>query len=112
MMAQGWGKQHMVCEWTHLRMDEGRQAWPLRPGEPRSSCCPQGAGQMGTGGSRGFSDLGPSPGLLLCCLWWAAPGLGPGGLQFTVPTTDHLCLEDAVTLLVLLPKPWWDAEKP
>ena len=44
--------------------------------------------------------------------WRAAPGLGPGGFQFTVPTIDHLCLEDSVALLVLLPKPWWDAEKP
>ena len=69
MMAQGWGTQHMVWEWTHPSADEGRQAWGLRPREPRSSCCPQGAGQMGTGGSRGFSNLGRSPGLLLCGLW-------------------------------------------
>ena len=69
MTAQGWGTQCMIWEWTHPSVDEGRQAQGLRPGEPRSSCCPQGAGQMGTGGSRGFSNLGRSPGLLLCGLW-------------------------------------------
>ena len=62
-------------EWTHPSADKGRQARGLRPGEPRSSCCPQGAGQMGTGGSCGFSDLGRSPGLLLCCLWWVTQPL-------------------------------------
>ena len=69
MTAQGWGTQHMVCEWTHPSADEGRQARGLRPREPRSFCCPEGAGQMGIGGNRGFSDLGWNPGLLLCCLW-------------------------------------------
>ena len=44
MTAQGWGTQRMVWEWTHPSMDEGRQAQGVRPGEPRSSCCPQGAG--------------------------------------------------------------------
>ena len=47
----------------------GRQAPGLRPREPRSFCCPQESGQMVTGGSHGLSDLGQSPGLLLCCLW-------------------------------------------
>ena len=44
MTAQGWGTQRMVWEWTHPSTDEGRQAQGVRPGEPRSSCCPQGAG--------------------------------------------------------------------
>ena len=69
MTAQGWGTQCMIWEWTHPSTDEGRQAPGLRPGEPRSFCCPQGTGQMGTGGSRGFSDLGQNLRLLLCCLW-------------------------------------------
>ena len=68
MKAQGGGNSAWVWEWTHPSPDEGRQAWVLRPGEPRSSCCPQGAGQMDPGGSRGLNDRGHSPGLLLCCL--------------------------------------------